>query len=186
MNGVSISSRYKKRNLHGQAGEKRLTSVDGLWRLLLDLACAVLGRRLGVDAGLGAVRVEVAAVVHGLLERVALPPEHVVSVGGGASVQGKTATLVYRQDKSLLGKRGHSPEVHAVDKRLAAVRGPGALVREHAHVPHELVHDLRQLDGVRRRALGGAAGRARRAAVVDVALVVGAVEVLAVPAAVDC
>lgn len=61
------------------------TSVDLLRCLLLLGACAVLGVGLGGEAGLGAVLVEVAVVVHGLLERVALPAEDVITVGGGAT-----------------------------------------------------------------------------------------------------
>jgi hypothetical protein len=64
---------------------------------------------------------------------------------------------------------------------LRAVRSPVGLVVELARVEHDLVHDLRDLDGVggraRASALKGAAGR-----VGDVALVVRAVRVLAVPA----
>lgn len=73
------------------------------------------------------------------------------------------------------------PEVHAVNEGLGAVAGPHALVGELAHVPHELVHDLRKLDGVGGRA-GTAVGDAGTLAVSDVALMVGAVKVLSVPA----
>jgi hypothetical protein len=71
------------------------------------------------------------------------------------------------------------PKVHAVDESRARV-GPDALVTEGRYVPHELVHDLGQLDGVSRRA--GTTSRGTRAAIGDVGLVVGCVEVLAVPA----
>lgn len=73
------------------------------------------------------------------------------------------------------------PKVHAVDERRGAVSGPQAAVGELGDVPHELVHDLRELDGVSRRA-GTTTSSARSGAVSDVALVVGAVEVRAIPA----
>lgn len=74
------------------------------------------------------------------------------------------------------------PNVHGVHERRAAVGGPHAAVGELGHVPHDLVHDLGELDGVAGGA-GAAAGGAA-AAVGDVALVVVAVEVDAVPAAI--
>ena len=58
-----------------------LTSVDVFGGLLLLLAGVVLIGLLGVKASSRAVVVEVAAGVHGLLERVALPAEDVVTVG---------------------------------------------------------------------------------------------------------
>jgi len=63
-----------------------LTAVDVLGCLLLLVAGAVLCVGLDGETGLGAGLVEGAAVVHGLLERVALPSEDVVTVSGGATV----------------------------------------------------------------------------------------------------
>ena len=79
------------------------------------------------------------------------------------------------------------PEVHGVDEGVGPVGGPQALVvGELGHVPHELEHDLGQLDGVALRAVAATRGAAEAAgAVGDVRLVVDAVEVLAVPAAVE-
>ena len=120
-------------------------------------ASAVLLGGLDGQTSLGASLVEVAAVVHGQLQRVVLPAEDVITVGGGATA------------------------VHAVDEGVAAVRGEDALVHEGRRVPHELVHDLGQLDGVAGRASTTAGSTIT--AVGDVALVVGAVEVLTIPAA---
>lgn len=69
----------------GWVCEGELTAVDVLRGLLLLGARAVLGIGLGGEAGLGARFVEVAAAVHGLLEGVAFPAEHVVAVGGGTT-----------------------------------------------------------------------------------------------------
>lgn len=70
---------------------------------------------------------------------------------------------------------------HAEDKRLRAVRGPLALVVELPRVPHDLEEQLRNLDRMSGWAWGsrleGAANGIR-----DVALVVRAVQVDAVPA----
>lgn len=142
---------------HFTHGEGLEPAVDILRSLLLLVASVVDIGALFVDAGRGAVLVEVAVLVHGLLERVTLPAEDVVAVGGRTS------------------------GVHGVNEGVAA--GPCALVKEGGYVPHDLVHDLGKLDGVRGRAATTASG-AGTGGVVDVALVVGAVEVLAVPASV--
>lgn len=62
-----------------------------------------------------------------------------------------------------------------------AVGGPVRHVVELARVEHDLVHDLRDLDRVRRRA--GAAHLERSLRVSDVGLVVWGVQVRAIPAA---
>jgi hypothetical protein len=67
-------------------GRGTLTAVDVLGCLLLLGARAVLGVGLGGETGLGAGGVEVAVVVHGLLERVAFPAEDVVAVRGSPAV----------------------------------------------------------------------------------------------------
>jgi hypothetical protein len=54
---------------------------------LLDGAGVVLLGGLGRETGGGAVLVEVAALVHGLLEAVALPAEDVVTVGSRATAR---------------------------------------------------------------------------------------------------
>lgn len=74
----------------------------------------------------------------------------------------------------------HSPDAHAVHEGVGAVRRPDTTVLlEHCDVPHELVHDLRELDRVRGRA--GTASARSGTAISDVILVVRAVEVLAIP-----
>lgn len=57
-----------------------------------------------------------------------------------------------------------------------------ALVGKGGHIPHQLVHDLRELDGMGGRARATTSG-AGALSVGNVALVVRRVEVLAVPAA---
>lgn len=101
--------------------------------------------------------------VHALLQLVILPAENVVAVLAEARVVAVA-------------------EVEG----LRAVGGPEALVVEGRRVPDDFVHELWNADWVRGRAaaaeaeeVGGAAGR-----VGDVRLVIGRVEVLAVPAAV--
>lgn len=75
----------------------------------------------------------------------------------------------------------YSPDAHTVCEGVGAVCWPDAAVLlEHRDVPHELVHDLRKLDGVRGRA--GAASGCSIAAVSHMVLVVRTVEVLSVPA----
>jgi hypothetical protein len=78
-------------------------------------------------------------------------------------------------------KEDNVPKVHAVDEGRARV-GPPAPVGEVGDVPHELVHDLRQPDGVGRRARATTV-RTGTLAVGNVRLVVRSVKVPAVPAA---
>jgi len=79
----------KKQYLLGEW--QKLTAVDGLGGLLGNGASVVLLGRLVVEAGSGAVVVEVAALVHGLLEGVVLPAEDVVTVSSRAT--GKNLSL---------------------------------------------------------------------------------------------
>lgn len=75
----------------------------------------------------------------------------------------------------------HLPDAHTVCEGVGAIGWPDATVLlEHCDVPHELVHDLRKLDGVRGRAR--AATGCSGAAVSHMVLMVRAVEVLSVPA----
>lgn len=73
------------------------------------------------------------------------------------------------------------PIAHAVDEGLRAVLRPQVWVVKLAGVPNDLVHELREADGV-----GGGAGAAglegAGSRVGDVGAVVGAVDVHAVPA----
>jgi len=71
--------------------------------------------------------------------------------------------------------------IHRPDKRLRSILGPVLLVVELLGVPNNLVHELGHADGVRGRARATALEGASLG-VRHVALVVGAVEVLAVPA----
>jgi hypothetical protein len=65
--------------------ERGLTAVNVLRCLLLLLASVVLGGLLDCKASLGASGVEVAVVIHGLLERVTFPTENVVAVCSGTT-----------------------------------------------------------------------------------------------------
>lgn len=79
------------------------------------------------------------------------------------------------------GKVRRLPDAHTVREGVGAVRWPDATVLlEHGDVPHELVHDLWELDGVSGRA--GAASGCSAAAVSYMVLVVRAVKVLSIPA----
>jgi len=147
---------------------------------LLLSAGVVLGRGLGVETGSGAVLVEIAAVVHGLLERLILPTENVIAVCRGTAA-GRDQ---YTKSSSTTRVMRRLPNVHAVDEGLGAILGPLGLVGESRDVPHKLIHNLGKLDGVSRRA-PAATGSTVSLSVGDVALVVGAVEVLAIPTTVD-
>lgn len=65
--------------------ESRLTAINVLGCLLFLGAGAVLGIGLGGETCFGACVVEVAVVVHGLLEGVAFPTKDVVTVSGGTT-----------------------------------------------------------------------------------------------------
>jgi len=79
-------------------------SINRLWCLLFDGTCIVLGGFLGGETCFRAIYVEVAAVVHGLLETVALPSENVITMGGGTT------------------------DIHAVDEWVRSISWPDALV----------------------------------------------------------
>lgn len=166
----------------------KLTSVNRLLGLLSLGAGVVFIGRLGSEASCRTVTVEIATVVHGLLKRGALPTENVVTMGGSTPVTGRLAKmfLKYRPNPSgdLLSMLLYSPDAHAVREGVGAIRWPNAAVLlEHCDIPHQLVHDLRKFDRVRGRA--GAASGCTGAAVGNVILMVGAIEVLAVPASVE-
>jgi len=85
-------------------------------------------------------------------------------------------------DKESIWRRlEDSPNVHTVHKWVAAVGGPQALVGELVDIPHELVHDLRELDGMCRGASATTISTSALA-ISDVCLMVWRVEVLAIPA----
>ncbi len=70
--------------MHGGVGSR--TAVNNLGCLLGLGAGAVLFGGLSSDASRRAVLVQVAALVHGLLEGVALPAEDIITVGSSAAV----------------------------------------------------------------------------------------------------
>jgi hypothetical protein len=114
---------------HTIAGRKRvLTAINLLRRLLLLLTRPILRGRLRRQSRLRTRVIQITPAVHSFLERVAFPAENIVGVCGRAA------------------------NVHRVYKRVGAVGRPQGLVGELAHVPHEFVHDLGQLDGVSRGA----------------------------------
>jgi hypothetical protein len=127
--------------------EKKLTAINILGRLLLLLTRIIRRRLLCGQSRLGTRIIQIAAIIHGFLQRVALPAKHVVGV------------------------RSRAANVHAVHERVGAVGRPQRFVGELGDVPHELVHDLRELDGVCGGA-GAAAVGAGTLAVGDVGLVV--------------
>lgn len=99
----------------------------------------------------------VAVLVHSPLQEVPLPPKHVVAV------------------RTIARSIAIAP-----NKRLRPVRWPVGLVVEGRRVPYDLVEELRNLDGMRRGT--GTATLESAARICDMAVVVGAVEVDAVPA----
>jgi hypothetical protein len=137
-------------------------------------ACVVLSGGLLVNARLGAIAVEVAAVVHCELESVALPSENIITVCCGTT----TEKLANRTGDE--GFEESLPQVHAVDEWRGAIRGPLTLICERRNIPHELVHDLRKLDWEGSRASATSTGVS--SGVGDVGGVVWRIEVLAVPA----
>ena len=118
-------------------------------------------------------------VLHSMLKRVILPTEHVIAMlsiaragqycqyGGFKRVGGTILRITVAQDE-----------------RLRAILRPVFLLVEGAGIPDNFVVNLRDLDGVRRRALSGDGGKAGGAVggVRNVINMVGAVEVLSVPA----
>jgi hypothetical protein len=131
---------------------KILTAVDRLRSLLLLLASVVLSGLLNGETSFGASGVEVAVVVHGLLERVAFPTEDVITVcsrtarSPGLAFVCFAVAICSREVK----KSSYVPNVHAVNERIRTISGPQALVGKLFDIPHEFVHDLRKLDGVSR------------------------------------
>jgi hypothetical protein len=139
-----------------EAYKRGLTSVNVLVDEILDSALVhgVNGLRLERTAVLASV--EHARGVHSALERISLPAEEVIGVCS----------------ESLL-------VTVAQDEGVAAIRGPH--VGELGGIPQSLIRDLGNTDGV---GCGARAGVLERVAdgVVHVSLVVGRIEVLAIPA----
>jgi len=137
----------------GRGGE--LTAIDGLTDHILDLARVLQLHRLRLEHGGRDIRM----TIHGLLEGIIFPAKDVIRMVREAR---RVAT---RPDEGLIS----ISEVRGVD------------VVERARVPDGLQQDLRQTHGVR-----GGARTARLEGsglrVSDVVLVVGRVQVLAVPA----
>ncbi len=131
----------------------QLTSVDLLVDGTLDRALVGLCHSLGLDTV-----AEQRSRVHGTLKGISSPAEQVISVG--------TIALAI---------------IIAPHERLRAVGGPKRLVVEHGRVPHGLKGDLRHPYRVRGRASTGG-NKSSPAGVVHMILVIGTVQVLAVPA----
>lgn len=131
------------------------TSVSFLADKVIDGALVGSGHGLLRD-GTAAI-VEAVVLVHGALERVVLPAEHVVGVGAVP-----TGAL------------------EAPHEGVGGTRRPQAV--EFGCVPDRLVGQLRHANGVGGRAGGGVRKAVLCDGVVHVRLVVGAVKVLAIPA----
>jgi len=131
----------------------KLTAIDVLLDGALNGTLVGLVDGLGLEAGGGQ-----AGLVHGALERITLPAKEVITVSA--------ETLVV---------------IEAPDERLRAISGPERLVVESGGVPHGLVGNLGHADGVSGWASTGV-DEASLYGVVHMVLVVGAVEILAVPA----
>ena len=132
------------------------TAVSLLADEVLD--CALVGRGHGLLLDGPAAVVEALGLVHGALQRVALPAEEVVGVGTRAAIRA----------------------AEAPHERIGCSSRPQAV--ELVRLPRDLESDLRHSDGV-----GFGAGRSVVEVlgvdrVVHVRLVVWAIEVLAVPA----
>ena len=138
--------------------ENKLTAVKLLVHHGIDLAGVHGANGLRLERSAVLAGVEHAGRVHGALQRIALPAKEVVGVGAEA------ASIAVAEDEGV-----------------AAIRGP--VIGELLGVPERLVGDLGHADGVRSRA-GAAVLERLLDRVVHVRLVVGRVEVLAIPAAV--
>nr|pir hypothetical protein B1D4.120 [imported] - Neurospora crassa [Neurospora crassa] len=79
-------TKKKEKGERRERKEEKLTAINRLRSLLLDSASIILRRSLRSQTSRRAVLIKVAALVHGLLKRIALPAEDVVTVGGGATV----------------------------------------------------------------------------------------------------
>ena len=147
-----VISRYSRKG-----AARLLTAIDILVDEGLDGALVHVGHGLRLERAPVLAALEHAGRVHGALERVALPAEEVVGVGAVALV--------------VLGEAEH--------EGVGPAAAPHAV--ELGRVPEGLVGDLGGADRMRGRAWpGGLEGLLGR--VVHVRLVVGRVEVLAVPA----
>jgi hypothetical protein len=115
---------------------------------LLLLASIVLSGLLRMQTCSRAVHVQVAIVVHGLLQAVTLPAEEVISVSGSSTI-----LITILANRTLYGIKGYLPKVHAVDERIGTVGGPHVAIGKLGHVPHKFIHDLRKLGGMTGRAV---------------------------------
>jgi hypothetical protein len=76
-----------------------LTAINGLGGDLGLLASVVLSGLLEGKASGGARIVQIAAVVHGALESVSLPAEHVITVGSRATVSKRSAVCYVKKEQ---------------------------------------------------------------------------------------
>jgi hypothetical protein len=154
----------------------KLTAIEVLLDAGLD--AALLRGVNGLDLHVLALGTEAARGVHALLELVAPPSEDVI----GCEIVSGHSTETVSEDHTMLSVAGVVTVAEV--EWLGAIRGPLSLVVEGSGVPDDLVHQLGDPDGVRRRAVSAQAKEVGGAArgVGDVRPVVGAVEILAVPA----
>jgi hypothetical protein len=113
--------------------------------------------------------------VQSLLQNSFLPSEKVVTVPAVAS---SVEDISLSQ---LISPANDLRVTGAIDKRLRSILRPKALVIKFPGIPHNLVHDLWQSDGVRRWA-GSSRLECSATWVCDVRLVVWAVDIDSVPA----
>jgi len=132
--------------------------IDPAVEVLADkvLNLALVGDRHILLGDSTAAIVEALRLIHGLLERIALPAEHVISVSTKA-----TSTL-------------EAPH------KWVRTRSPQAV--ELGGVPYSLVDDLWHANGVGGRAWASIGETKSANGIVHVRLVIGAIEVLAIPA----
>jgi hypothetical protein len=91
---------------------RQLTAIHILGRLLLLLTRIIRRGQLRRQTRLGTRIIQIAAIVHRLLQRIALPAKHVV------------------------GMCSRAAKVHAVHERVGAVGWPQRFVGELGYVPH--------------------------------------------------
>ncbi len=161
-----------------------LTSINRLVDRRRDIALVRLGHALRLDPV-----AEQGSRVHSALESIAFPAElHMAfrqftySQATASCYHGRpcTRSRTY-QVITVCSVAALVQIVVAPDEGLRAVRRPQGLVVVVSRVPHGLKGDLRHANGVRGRASTGS-DESSFPCVVHVILVVGAIEVLAVPA----
>jgi hypothetical protein len=173
----SSSSPVSQRSVIYKRGLQALGQLTSFNRLLDSLTDSTLRRHICLLCLESSTCIAVAALIHSFLQRAFFPPEDIVAV---LAVAGSShLSALHRNVWTNPGL----PVTHGVHKGLGAVVRPDALVVEKCSVPHDLVHQLRHLERMRRRARASRFKRSARR-IRDVVLVVRAVEIFAVPASV--